>query len=192
MDKIVLITGASRGIGAATARLLAHNGYAVAINYRARAEAAEKVAQEIRENGGRAITVRADVAAEAEVVAMFETVDRQLGRLTGLVNNAGILERQCRVEDLTFERLQRVLTTNVIGSFLCAREAVSRKRWPRPSCGCCLTRLLIPPAAFWSWAAGGEPQCSCGAAAAGSLGKARRHSSMVAWCRSSTFWMLRW
>ncbi|MGE0490122.1 MAG: SDR family oxidoreductase [Vulcanimicrobiota bacterium] len=126
MDKIVLITGASRGIGAATARLAAENGYAVAINYRTQAEAAEAAARAIRGKGGRAITVQADVSVEAEVMAMFETVDRELGRLTGLVNNAGILERQCRVEDLTFERLQRIMTTNVIGSFVCAREAVRR------------------------------------------------------------------
>lgn len=126
MERILIVTGGSRGIGAATAILAAERGYAVCVNYHRRAEAAEKVAKQIAEQGGRAIAVQADVAQEADVVRLFETVDQKLGRVTALVNNAGILETQTRVEAITADRLARILATNVIGSFLCAREAVRR------------------------------------------------------------------
>jgi NAD(P)-dependent dehydrogenase (short-subunit alcohol dehydrogenase family) len=123
---VVLITGASRGIGAATARLAAKRGYSVCINYRSRRESAEEIAAMIESGGGRAIAVAADVAIEADVVRLFETCDRVLGRLTALVNNAGVLEAQMRVESMSAARLQRVLATNVVGAFVCAREAVRR------------------------------------------------------------------
>ncbi|HWA14562.1 MAG TPA: SDR family oxidoreductase [Burkholderiales bacterium] len=127
MDKIAVITGASRGIGAATARLAGAQGYAVCVNFRNDREAAEQVAADVRKAGGRAITVAADVSREEDVLRLFGTVDRELGRVTALVNNAGILERQGRLEDTaTAERLSRVFATNVTGSFLCAREAVKR------------------------------------------------------------------
>ena len=126
MEKIILITGGSRGIGAATARLAAAEGYAVCISYLRNRPAAEAVVQEIAKAGGKAIAVAADVAVEADVVRLFETVDAQLGRLTALVNNAGILERHMRVEEMDAGRLSRVLAANVIGSFLSAREAVKR------------------------------------------------------------------
>lgn len=126
MQPIVLVTGASRGIGAATARLAARRGYAVCINYRDRREPAERLASEINDAGGRAICVAADVSREAEVQRLFETIDAQLGRLTALVNNAGILETQMRLEDVDAARLHRIFATNVIGSFLCAREAIRR------------------------------------------------------------------
>jgi len=126
MQQILLITGASRGIGAATALLAASRGYAVCVNYHRNRSAAERVVSEIEAQGGRAIAVAADVSSEAEVVRLFETVDDKLGRLTALVNNAGILERQIRVEEVTAERLQRIFATNVTGAFLCAREAVKR------------------------------------------------------------------
>lgn len=126
MNGIVLITGASRGIGAATARLAAGQGYAVCINYKSNRAAAEAVVDDIEAAGGRAMAVPADVTMEAEVVRLFETCDRMLGPLTALVNNAGILETQMRVESMDAARLQRVLAVNVIGSFLCAREAVRR------------------------------------------------------------------
>jgi NAD(P)-dependent dehydrogenase (short-subunit alcohol dehydrogenase family) len=123
---VVLITGASRGIGAATSRLAASRGYAVCVNYRSNRAAAESVVRSITGAGGRAIAVQADVSLEADVVRLFETCDAQLGRLTALVNNAGILETQARVENMDAARLQRILATNVTGSFLCAREAVRR------------------------------------------------------------------
>lgn len=126
MEKIILITGGSRGIGAATARLAAAQGYAVCLSYLRNKPAAEAVVREIAKAGGRAIAVAADVAIEADVVRLFETVDAQLGRVTALVNNAGILERHMRVEEMDAGRLARVLAANVIGSFLCAREAVKR------------------------------------------------------------------
>lgn len=126
MEKIILITGGSRGIGAATARLAAAQGYAVCLSYLRNKPAAEAVVREIAKAGGRAIAVAADVAIEADVVRLFETVDAQLGRLTALVNNAGVLERHMRVEEMDAGRLARVLAANVIGSFLCAREAVKR------------------------------------------------------------------
>ena len=126
MNKVMLITGASRGIGAATARLAAQRGYAVCINYRSRSQDAALLAEEIERRGDRAITVRADVSVEADVVRMFDEVEVQLGPLTALVNNAGILEHQMRVEAMSVERLTRVFATNDKGSKVCAREAVLR------------------------------------------------------------------
>lgn len=126
MNKVLVVTGGSRGIGAATARLGAASGYAVCINYRRNETAALALAEEIRNSGGQAIAVAADVGCEADVMRLFARVDEQLGPVTALVNNAGILERQMRVEQMDAERLHRVLTTNVIGSFLCAREAIRR------------------------------------------------------------------
>jgi NAD(P)-dependent dehydrogenase (short-subunit alcohol dehydrogenase family) len=125
-NEIVLVTGASRGIGAATARLAARAGYAVCVNYRERADAAANVVSEIERTGGRAMAVRADVADERQVVAMFEACDRALGPLTALVNNAGLLETQMRLVDMDAARLTRIFAANVVGSFLCAREAVRR------------------------------------------------------------------
>jgi len=124
--QVLLVTGASRGIGAATAVLAARKGYAIAINYTANAAAAEAVAREIREAGGQAITVRADVAHEDQVLAMFAQVDAQLGRLTGLVNNAGVVDVTARLEDMSAARLKRMFDINVLGSMVCAREAVRR------------------------------------------------------------------
>jgi NAD(P)-dependent dehydrogenase (short-subunit alcohol dehydrogenase family) len=126
MEGALLITGGSRGIGAATARRAAAAGYAVCVNYRRDRAAADAVVGAIEAGGGRAIAVAADVAVEADVVRLFETSDRMLGPLRGLVNNAGILEVQTRVEDMDAARLARVFATNVIGAFLCAREAVRR------------------------------------------------------------------
>ena len=126
MTQIVLITGASRGIGAATALLAAAQGYAVAVNYTANSLAADEVVRQIRASGGQAMAVRADVANEAEVVAMFDKVDAKFGRLTALVNNAGVVDDVCRVDAMTTARLQRMFEVNVFGSFICAREAVRR------------------------------------------------------------------
>jgi NAD(P)-dependent dehydrogenase (short-subunit alcohol dehydrogenase family) len=126
MEKILVITGGSRGIGAATARLATTRGYAVCVNYRRNREAAERVVAEVEAAGSRAIAVAADVAVESDVVRLFETVDAQLGRVTALVNNAAILEHHIRVDAIDAARLTRVLSTNVTGAFLCAREAVRR------------------------------------------------------------------
>lgn len=123
---ILLVTGASRGIGAATARLAAQRGYDLCVNFRSDQAAAEVVAGEIRALGRRAIAVQADVSREPEVVRLFEAVDRSLGPLDALVNNAGILDRQTRVEHMDAARIERVLATNVTGAFVCAREAVRR------------------------------------------------------------------
>jgi NAD(P)-dependent dehydrogenase (short-subunit alcohol dehydrogenase family) len=124
--RVAIVTGGGRGIGAATARLAAARGYAVCVNYRARRGEADAVAAAIVRDGGRAIAVAADVAVEADVVRLFDTCDRELGPLSALVNNAGVLETQMRVEAMDPARLQRVLATNVVGPFLCAREAVRR------------------------------------------------------------------
>ena len=126
MPGIVIVTGGSRGIGAATARLAAARGFSVCVNYRFNRAAADQVVSAISKSGGRAIAVQADVAIESDVIRLFETCDAELGCLTALVNNAGILERQMRVESMDAARLQRVFATNVTGSFLCAREAVRR------------------------------------------------------------------
>lgn len=126
MPGVLLVTGASRGIGAATARLASERGYAVCVNYLRNREAADTVVSGITASGGRAVAVQADVAVEADVVRLFETCDRELGRLDALVNNAGMLEKQMRVDAMDAGRLQRVFATNVTGSFICAREAVRR------------------------------------------------------------------
>lgn len=126
MRKVMLITGASRGIGAATALLAAERGYAVAINYHRQREAADGLVRRIRDAGGQAEAFAADVACEEEVVKLFRELDQAFGRLDVLVNNAGMLERQMRLEDMDAARLQRVFAVNVTGSFLCAREAVRR------------------------------------------------------------------
>ena len=126
MNKVILITGSSRGIGAATARLAAERGYAVCVNYLANQPAAQAVVAEITANGGSAIAVQADVSQEADVVGLFAAVDRQLGALSALVNNAGTLETQMRVDEMDAARINRLLTTNVTSYFLCAREAVRR------------------------------------------------------------------
>lgn len=125
-EPVLLVTGGSRGIGAATARLAAQRGYAVCVNYHSNAAAAQAVVDQIEAQGGRAIAVQADVARETEVGRLFTAIDEQLGRLSALVNNAGILEHQMRVEEMDAERINRILTTNVTSYFLCAREAVRR------------------------------------------------------------------
>ena len=133
MPKILLVTGAGRGIGAATARLATERGYDVCVNYVHDRESALAVVADIELGGGKAIAVAADVSVEADVVRLYETIDRQLGPLSALVNNAGVLERQAPVRAIDAARLQRVFATNVIGSFLCAREAV--RRMSRANCG---------------------------------------------------------
>ncbi|CZF82801.1 3-oxoacyl-[acyl-carrier-protein] reductase FabG [Grimontia celer] len=125
-NEIALVTGASRGIGAATATLLASQGYTVCVNYHSRKEAADQVVREIEEKGGSAFAVIADISTEEGVATLFAAIDAQAQPLTGLVNNAGILFTQSKLVDLTAERINKVLTANVTGSFLCAREAVKR------------------------------------------------------------------
>ena len=126
MKPIALITGGSRGIGAATALLAAQAGYAVAVNYSTNSLAADEVVRTIRAQGGTAITVQADVAQEDQVLAMFAKVDAKLGRLCALVNNAGVVDVAARMEAMDMARLQRMFNTNVLGSMVCAREAVRR------------------------------------------------------------------
>ena len=125
-SQVLLITGGSRGIGAATALTAARQGFAVAVNYASHSLAADEVVRRIRAEGGSAITVQADVGDEAQVEAMFRKVDAKLGRLTALVNNAGVVDATARVDEMDAKRLERMLRINVIGSFLCAREAVRR------------------------------------------------------------------
>lgn len=125
-QEIIVVTGASRGIGAATAVLAAERGYAVCINYVHNQAAAEAVAATIRASGGRAMTVAADVALEADVVRLFQRVDEALGPVTALVNNAGVLEAKMALTQMDAARINRVLMTNVTGSLLCAREAIRR------------------------------------------------------------------
>lgn len=123
---VVLVTGGSRGIGAACAVQAARSGWDVAINYARDRAAAERVADAVRQAGRRALVVQADVADEAQVLAMFAAVDRELGPLGGLVNNAGIVDRAQRVDEMDLARLRRMFDTNILGSVLCAREAVKR------------------------------------------------------------------
>jgi NAD(P)-dependent dehydrogenase (short-subunit alcohol dehydrogenase family) len=123
---IALITGSSRGIGAASARLFARHGYAICINYLRNEEAAESVAMDVRAAGVACITVQADVSLEADTLRLFETVDKKLGALTTLVNNAGILLKQSRLLGMDANRINKLFTTNVTSCFICSREAVTR------------------------------------------------------------------
>jgi len=126
MSEVMIVTGGSRGIGAATARIAAARGYDVCVNYRQNAAAAASVVADIEKAGGRAIAVAGDMSSEKDVVNLFETSDAQLGPLKVLINNAGIVGAQSRVEDYTLERLQQMFAINITGAFLCAREAVRR------------------------------------------------------------------
>ena len=126
MKPVLLVTGGSRGIGAATARLAAQAGWAVAVNYTQNSQAADEVVRTIRADGGQAISVQADVGDEAQIMAMFAQVDAKLGRLSGLVNNAGIVDLPSRVDEMSWARLERMMRINVLGSMVCAREAVRR------------------------------------------------------------------
>jgi NAD(P)-dependent dehydrogenase (short-subunit alcohol dehydrogenase family) len=135
VNKVLIVTGGGRGIGAATAQLAAEHGYAVCVNYRRNRTSAEAVVSGIESAGGKALAVEADVASEDDVVRLFETVDAALGPLTALVNNAGILERQTRIENIDAARIDRVFGTNVRGAFICAREAVRRLSTKRGGAG---------------------------------------------------------
>jgi len=126
MKPVLLITGASRGIGAATAVLAAQQGWAVAVNYANNAQAANAVMKQITAAGGTAITVQADVGDEAEILRMFAEVDGKLGRISGLVNNAGVVDVSAKVGDMSWARWERMMRINVLGSFACAREAIKR------------------------------------------------------------------
>jgi NAD(P)-dependent dehydrogenase (short-subunit alcohol dehydrogenase family) len=126
MNKTLLVTGGSRGIGAAAAVLAARHGWDVAVNYTRDQAAAERVAAQVREAGRRALVLQADVADEDQVLAMYAAVDREFGRLSGLVNNAGVVDMPARVDEMSLQRLQRMFAINLTGSFLCAREAVRR------------------------------------------------------------------
>lgn len=133
--RVVIVTGASRGIGAAIARLAAREGAAVAVNYVSGEEGARQVVADIEKAGGKAIAVQGDVAREADILRLFETVDRDLGTVEGLVNNAGITGGMAKVIDVKAEQLEQVLAANVTGSFLCAREAMRRMAKSRGGSG---------------------------------------------------------
>ena len=126
MQPVALVTGGSRGIGAATALLAARQGYSVAVNYAANAVAADAIVQAIQAAGGMALAMQADVADEAQILAMFARIDQELGPLKALVNNAGVVDMPGRVDEMSAQRLRRMFDTNVLGSFFCAREAVRR------------------------------------------------------------------
>ncbi len=125
-EKVAIITGSGRGIGAATAKLFAENAYAVCINYKSNAEAANEIATSITNQGGRCISVQADVSLEKDVINLFQLVDSEFGHLSTLVNNAGILKEQSRLDEMSADRINSVLINNVTSYFLCSREAVKR------------------------------------------------------------------
>ena len=125
-QKVLLVTGGSRGIGAAICRLGSKAGYRVAVNYASNQTAADALVGEIKASGGEAFAIKGDVGSEADVVAMFGAVDRAYGRLDAFVNNAGIVDAKARVDEMDVSRLERMMRINVVGSFLCAREAVKR------------------------------------------------------------------
>ena len=126
MNPVVLVTGGSRGIGAATALLAARQGFTVAVNYSSHSLAADEVVRQIRAMGASAVAVQADVAVEAQVLAMFEEIDARFGPLSALVNNAGVVDLAARVDQMDVQRIRRMFDINVLGTFVCAREAVKR------------------------------------------------------------------
>ena len=126
MDKVLLVTGGSRGIGAATAELAARQGWRVVVNYSQQADAAQAVVQRITTDGGQAVALQADVTEEAQVLRLFAHIDQTFGRLDGLVNNAGVVDRPARIDEMDLARWRRMFDINVMGSLLCAREAVRR------------------------------------------------------------------
>ncbi|MDQ6684092.1 MAG: SDR family oxidoreductase [Pseudomonadota bacterium] len=140
-ERSVVVTGGGRGIGAATSRLCAARGWAVAVNYAHDGAAAEAIVDELRAAGGRAVAVQADVASEAAVVELFARVDRELPPLYGLVNNAGVVDQALRVEAITAARLERMFAINVFGSFYCARESVRRMATDRGGSGGSIVNL---------------------------------------------------
>ena len=139
--QVLIVAGSSRGIGAATVRLAARRGYSVCVNYLNQDREAGDVVSAVQQEGGRAIAVQADVSSEPDVIRLFETVDLQLGRVTALVNNAATLERQMRMVEMDAARLQRVFAINVIGAFLCAREAVRRMSVRHGGSGGCIVNI---------------------------------------------------
>ncbi|MBI1299455.1 glucose 1-dehydrogenase [bacterium] len=128
MNKVVIVTGGSRGIGAATSKRLAADGYAVCVNYRTRMDAADQVVAKIRADSGDAFAVRADVSVEADVIALFDAVEAEFGAVTHLVNNAGVLFTQARLVDMDLDRFNKVMAANVTSCFLCCREAIKRMK----------------------------------------------------------------
>ncbi len=126
MSRVALVTGGSRGIGAACALLAAQNGWTVAVNYTQNSLAADEVVRQIRAAGGTAMSVQADVGDETQVIRMFEQVDAKLGRLSALVNNAGVVDVSQRIDEMSVARLERMFRINITGSFVCAREAIKR------------------------------------------------------------------
>jgi NAD(P)-dependent dehydrogenase (short-subunit alcohol dehydrogenase family) len=149
-SKVMIVTGGSRGIGAATARLAAQRGYRVCVNYLQNESAAESVVREIRESGGDATAARADVSLEPEVVTLFETTERELGPITALVNNAAILESQMRLDAMDAGRLHRTFGVNAIGTLLCAREAVRRMSTLHGGQGGCIVNVSSGAARYGS------------------------------------------
>ena len=141
MSKVLLVTGGSRGIGAAVAVLAAKQGYAVAVNFNGNRAAADAVVGQIRDAGGTAVCVQADVSDEAAVLSMFARIDAELGRLTALVNNAGVVDMPSRVDAMSVARWRRMFDINVLGSFICAREAVLRMSTRRGGAGGCIINL---------------------------------------------------
>jgi NAD(P)-dependent dehydrogenase (short-subunit alcohol dehydrogenase family) len=141
MNNTILITGGSRGIGAATALMAAERGYDIVVNYVTDKDAAQKVVDTIKAKGRKAIAIQADVSSEEQVIRMFEETDKKLGGLTALVNNAGVLSKQMRVDEMDAARLKRIFDINILGSFLCAREAVKRMSTKNGGAGGCIVNV---------------------------------------------------
>jgi NAD(P)-dependent dehydrogenase (short-subunit alcohol dehydrogenase family) len=173
MNRVLLVTGGSRGIGAATARLAAAAGWDVAVNYTRERAAAEAVAADVRQAGRRAWVLQADVADEAQVLAMFAALDREGAVLGGLVNNAGIVDRAARLDQMDVARWQRLLAINVTGSLLCAREAVKRMSTRHGGAGGAIVNLSSAAARLGSPAQYVDYAASKGAIDSFTLGLAR-------------------
>jgi len=190
MDKVVIITGGSRGIGAETALLAARQGYRICINYQSDEDAAHRVLEQVRALGAQAIAVRADVSIEDEVIALFHRVDAELGRVTALVNNAGTVGHKSRVDEMSEFRILKVMKTNVLGPILCAKHAVLRMS---PKHGGPLARVtasastISPPK---------TPPIACSNRFAPSAPRrlqcVRTSASKMKWSRCSVAWMPSW